>query len=392
MGHKVTVNLPDIGEGVVEGEVVEWFKEVGDSVEQDEPVVVVMTDKATVELPSPNPGFLTRRYFEVGGIALLDQPLYEIETLEEVSEVPKVKEEAVKVEKEIESLKKEAKKVLATPAVRALAKQLGVDLSEISPNGGQVTAEDVRKFVAKSQGASESKGLLQNFSDDIEEPLAGIKGLMAETMKNSNQMIPHFSFFERLDVTNLKLIKGEMKKRFSDKEINVTYMPFFIRALSLALKEIPYANASIDMDAKKIVLHQRHNIGVAMDTPSGLIVPVLKGVEKMNLDQIIEAFDQLKIKARTGKLTSDDMKEGTISMTNFGTLGGIAGTPIILYPQVAIVGLGKIEPQAVVVDGKIEIRERQMICWSFDHRIIDGAIAAQLSSKYIALLQNPEML
>ena len=373
MGKILTVNLPDIGEGVVEGEVIEWLKNEGDAVFQDEPVVVVMTDKATVELPTPYPGILKKRHFAKGEIAKVHHPLYDIESEGEVQANPEVKKQEAPLQELPKAAPKiETDKTLAAPAVRQLAKQLGVDLSKVTPTGkeGQATVEDVKNALSIKPSYE-----VIGFEDDKIEPLSGIKALMADAMTRSHQVIPHFSYFEQLDVTNLKKRKESHSKK-------TTLMPFYIHALSEGLKQFPIVNSSLDDAKRRILFHQRQNIGIAMDTPYGLIVPVLKGVEKMSLDQIIDAYDILKQKAKAGQLASSDMKEATITITNFGTLGGFAGTPIIPHPNVAILGLGKIEPVAAVVDGVIVPKEKQMICWSFDHRLIDGAIAAKLSSTF----------
>lgn len=384
----LTVLLPDIGEGVVEGEVIEWLKKEGDPVELDEAVIVVMTDKATVELPSPYKGILKKQYYAQGEIAEVHKPLYDVETTDSEQKVMKKHTETTSAQPQASEKAKSTEQVascdraLATPAVKQLAKQLGIDLASVTPTGsnGQVTVEDVKRLVGKPAEAC-PKVAFESFPDDIVEPISGIRSLMAEAMTLSHKTIPQFSYFEQLDVTNLK-----KKREEKQKEIKTTLMPFYIHALSKALKEIPLANSSYDASSKKIYKHTRQNIGIAMDTPYGLIVPVIKGVEKMSLDEIIVAFDQLKTKAKNGQLASQDMKDATITVTNFGTLGGFAGTPIIPVPNVTILGLGKIEAIPAVVDGAIAIREKQMICWSFDHRLIDGATAAKLSSMFTSLL------
>lgn len=371
MAKILTVNLPDIGEGVVEGEVIEWLKKEGDLVEQDEPVVVVMTDKATVELPTPYAGILKKHHFAKGEIALVHRPLYDVESEDDQIHV-KTTHAPIEKKEEVKPIPKaETGKALATPAVRQLAKQMGIDLSQVTPTGkeGQVTVDDLMK----------PRYPYEPFQDDLIEPMSGIRALMADAMTASHELIPHFSYFEQLDVTSLKKKKESYKTK-------VTLMPFYIYALSQSLKTVPLANSSYNHVERKIYQHQRHNIGIAMDTPYGLIVPVLKGVEKMSLDQVVEAYEVLKSRAKSGQLTSSDMKEATITITNFGTLGGFAGTPIIPLPNVAILGLGKIEAVPSVVGGKIEPREKQMICWSFDHRLIDGAMAAKLSSLFTSLL------
>ncbi len=388
MNKRFTVNLPDIGEGVVEGEVVEWLKELGDDLAQDEPVVVVMTDKATVELPAPHPGKLAKRYFDVGELALLDKPLYDIEVEGEVE--GEVEESApIEEEKPVEVVapkketpKVEGDKVLAAPATRQLAKQLGVNLSGCTASGldGEVTVEDVKRVYAPTKSEAIP---IHHFDDDETVPLVGVQRLMADAMERSRKEIPHFSFFERLDVEELWERKEQMKAQFAAKGVKLTLMPFYIEALSKALEKVPLANASLDRANRQVIIHKRHNIGIAMNSGHGLIVPVLKGVERMGFEELVIAFDQLKKRALASQLTSTDMKEGTISITNFGTLGGIGGTPVIPLPQTAIVGLGKIEKAAAVVDDQIAIRREQLICYSFDHRLIDGAAAATLSNAFV---------
>lgn len=388
MGKHVTVNLPDIGEGVVEGEVVEWLKKVGDRLGQDEPVVVVMTDKATVELPAPYPGILAKQYFQVGELAILDRPLYDIEVEGEVEIQHHHEEKKFEAPVEVVKERKEScDKALASPAVRQLAKQLGVDLAACTATGphGEVTKEDV-KALYTPKGVSQELPPLLRLSDDIEEPLVGVQRLMAEAMRVSHQEIPHFTLFDRIDVEALTAKKDEMKDHYAKKGVRLTLMPFYLYALSKAISAVPYANATLDMVNRRILTHQKHNIGIAMNAGHGLIVPVLKGVEKMDFDQLVTAYEELKKRALESRLSSSDMKEGTISLTNFGTLGGLAGTPIIPFSQTAIMGLGKIEKEPVVVGDRIEIHGRQMVCCSFDHRIVDGAAAASFVSAFIQSL------
>lgn len=321
----------------------------------------------------------------------MDQPLYDIMVEGEEEVAPDKVQEVVK-SKDLSQIApviptKRGDKVLATPAVRQLAKQLDVNLEDVTPTGKQseVTASDVKRRVLGTSVPEEDVLPFWRFDDDEIEPLVGVKNLMAETMRQSNRMIPHFTFFDEVDVEALSAFKKEY-------EIKVTYMPFYIRALSLALQQLPYANASLDINNKQIILHKRHNIGLAMNTPQGLLVPVLKDVQSMSFKELVKNFEDLKKRALEGALTPNDMKEGTISLTNFGTLGGIGGTPVIPYPQTAIAGLGRIEKKAVVVEDQIEVRRRQMVCWSFDHRLIDGAGAATLSSTFIKLLEDPDQL
>lgn len=351
MSDIFTVNLPDIGEGVVEGEVIQWLKNIGDSIQQDEAVVIVMTDKATVELPSPKPGKLSKQYFQPGEKAVLHKPLYDIE------------------------LSVETKKVLATPSTRKLARELGVDINQVTGTGkdGQITPEDLKPT--------------QNVN---EIPLIGIHKLMAERMSASKTTIPHFSYFEEVDATKLVQVRNNLKSELESQNIHVTYLPFFIKALSQTIEKFPILNSTVDMTSKKIILHPSHNIGIAMSTDLGLIVPVIKNVQDMSLEQVIKAFEGLKTKAATNKLQPNDMKEATITISNFGAFGngGLWATPIINIPEVAILAVNKIQKRPHVKGDQLVVCDMVNLSWSFDHRIIDGDKASQISRHLASVISE----
>lgn len=404
MKHSFTVTLPDIGEGVVEGEVIEWLKQVGDELMQDEPVVIVMTDKATVELPTPYPGKLIKQYYKPGEIAIKGKPLYDVEVEESIS-TPKKNQATIKsappvlapmVDKSSPKLVEPCseKKSLAIPAVRKLARDLGIDLNQISGSGsaGQITYEDIKKHISISHTKSESAIL--SLPDDIMEPLMGIRQSMAQRMALSKQNIPHFSYFEQVEATRLIKLRSKVKEEAARENIQVTYMPFFIKALSLSLKQYPLLNSSVDMENHTIKIHQAHNIGIAMSTKLGLIVAVLKNVEKMSLAEIIRSYENLKDRAAHHKLTPSDMKDSTITISNFGVLGGggLWATPIINYPEVSILALSKIQKQPIAKNGNLEVRDLLNLSWSFDHRIIDGDLASTFSHYFATLIQNPAPL
>lgn len=396
-----TFCLPDIGEGVVEGEVVEWLKNVGDTVRQDEPVVVVMTDKATVELPAPYPGKILKQYYKPGEIAYKDKPLYDIlvegdfsapveerkddlppkETSKRLQQSTELKEKSVTVKSE---------KGKAIPKVRHEAKEWEIDLNKISGSGpdGRVMESDLHHAVAKR----EASFVQLTLAGDEAEQLVGIRGLMARKMQERH--IPQFSYFEQVDATRLIQLRNNIKDKAAKDGISLSYMPFFIRVLSQAIKRFPHINASIDMQAGKVVFHKQQNVGIAMATPQGLIVPVLKGVETMNLIEVIHAYEELKHKATSGKLTSGDMKEATVTISNFGVLGGegVWATPMITEPEVAILAVAKIRKMPIVKDDQVVVREMLPLSWSFDHRLIDGELAAQISGYYCSLLKNPALI
>ena len=377
-----TVTLPDIGEGVVEGEVVEWLKEVGDALEQDEPVVVVMTDKATVELPAPHPGTLSKRHVEAGETAIKDKPLYDIELEAELEskpekEVPKV----VPLKKQERRTQPRGAKALATPPVRKLAKELGIDLSQVTGSGkdGRVLAEDLKQSVPA----------VERRDDDEEVAWIGVRGMMAKKMSESKKVIPHFSYFEKVDAGRLLKLHANVKKEGDKEGIRVTYMPYFIRALSLTIHEFPELNSSLD--GQTLLLHKHHNIGIAMSTEQGLIVPVLKDVEGMTFEEVIRNYETFKTKSA---FEPSDMKGSTITISNIGVFGngGVWATPIINPPEVAILAVNRIQKQPVVRKGGVEVADLLDLSWSFDHRVIDGSLASKISHHFSKLIENPAHL
>lgn len=343
--------MPDIGEGVVEGEVVSWLKKVGDPVKKDEPVLVLMTDKATVELPTPHAGILEKIYYKPGEIAKKGLPLFDIATTLE--------------------------KPQASPAVRKQAKDLGIPLSTVQGSGpeGRILQKD-----------------LQQESEDT--PLTGIRRLMAKKMEESHAHIPPFSYFEPADATRLVQLKEKMQPEALKENLKLTFMPYFIKALSLTLAKHPLANSTLDEEKLSIKEHPSHHIGIAMKTPLGLIVPVIKDVDKMTLVDIIKAYDALKQKAVNNQLLPSDMKGATITITNFGALsqGADYATPIINYPEVAILGLAHIHKEPVVRSDALAIAEILHCSWSFDHRVIDGDAASAISLTFVKLIENPASL
>lgn len=425
MGKIFTVLFPDIGEGVVEGEVIEWRKNVGDLLKQDEPVVLVMTDKATVELPAPFPGTLAKQYYAPGNLAIKDKPLYDIDLgvesedallpqmesksphglITEKETTPPLKPAQVEKEsspsvltqsKEVGKGAESSEKQPAIPKVRRLAKQLGIPLDEIkgSGKGGRITPEDLGGHRAQEALQAPLEVPLWNLPGDQELPVIGVKALMAKRMTLSKSQIPHFSYFELADATRLVQLKNNLKSRAVDEGLHLTYMPFILRAISLCIRKHPLLNSSYDKEHSKVILHQKHNIGIAMATSLGLIVPVLKGIEAMTIEQLVRAYENLMQRAQNGKLLSSDMKEATFTISNFGSKSshGLWATPIINYPEAAILATGRIHPHPLIKNGEVVIRDVIHLSWSFDHRIIDGDAAAQISQTLCGLLENPAAL
>jgi pyruvate dehydrogenase E2 component (dihydrolipoamide acetyltransferase) len=381
-----TFNMPDIGEGVVEGEVVSWLKKEGDSLKKDEPVLILMTDKATVELPTPHPGILKKLYYQPGQIAQKDHPLFDVE----VEDVLPKKQEAKQEEAVPQTVKKgvvASAKVQAAPPVRKLAKDLGISLEGIQGSGqkGRILKGDLMQRGANSQTP------LWHLSGDSETPLIGIKNLMAKKMSESHAVIPPFSYFGKADATRLLQMQEKMGQEALKQGVKLTLTPFFVRALSLVLKEFPSANSSLDTQTNHLIIHAQHNMGIAMTTPLGLIVPVLKGVEKLPLPELVLAFEALKEKAKTNHLAPSDMKEATITLSNVGALpgGGTYATPVINPPEAAILALARIQKEPAAFHDEVVLRDVLYCSWSFDHRIIDGDMASRISAAFNKLIENP---
>lgn len=389
-----TVLFPDIGEGVVEGEIVEWLKQEGDAVKKNEPVLIAMTDKATVELPSPYEGTIVKHHYQVGQTAKKNTPLYDVQLSSSTTPLnPETNTATTTTEYPPTSntpasppISKRHDHALAIPHVRHLAHDLNIDIDTITGTGkdGRVTAEDLKKHVESSYVAAVASQSLKN---DEKRPLAGIRGAMARRMDALR--LPQFSYFEQVDATHLIQLQHHIKQEAAHEGIHLSYMPFFIRALSLTIEMYPEINSSIDMQQNMLTLHQHRNIGIAIATPQGLIVPVIKEVEKMTFEQIIKSYETLKAKTLEGKLAPEELKGGTITISNFGILGeGMWATPMVMPPEVAILGIAKIRKGVVPKGDQSVVKDILPLSWSFDHRVIDGQQAAAISHSYCLLLRD----
>lgn len=394
-----TVNLPDIGEGVVEGEVIQWLKKEGDPVGQDEPVVIVMTDKATVELPSPYPGSFAKRHVKEGDIAIKGRPLYSLEVeayhsiAEKIPSITSEKEFAHKTPVDRLNLSNEG--VLATPPTRHLAKELRVSIEEVSGSGkdGRVTEEDIILHHAGVHfGRMAGKTAPLHLPDDEEMPMIGRRHLIAEKMLESKHAAAEYSYFDKLDATRLVKLRDNIKNEARKYGFRVTYMPFIIKALSKTIEAYPLINGSVDLEHRQLLIHKHHDIGIAINHADGLMVSVLRNVQQMSLHEVIKEYDLLLRRVEEGKIAREELVSSTITVTNFGTLGGLWATPIINYPEIAILGIAKIRKQPAVREDAVVVREMMNLSWTFDHRAIDGGLAAKVSNKFISLLENPASL
>ncbi|MBS3145463.1 2-oxo acid dehydrogenase subunit E2 [Candidatus Woesearchaeota archaeon] len=403
--------FPDVGEGITEGEIVKWIVKEGDMVELDQIIAKVETDKAVVDVPSPKAGTILKINFKEGETIKVGEVLVVIG--EKGEKVSKAKEKVKGKKKDAGSVvgfleeapeempkaaKKEITGILATPNVRKLAKDLNVDLNKVSGSGpnGRVTKDDVEKASKGEVKVSKAPGLIVQKKYDMfghtqRVPLKGIRKTVARNMRNSLDNAAHVAHMDEADVTHLWDVRQKEKEKMKNKGIKLTFLPFLIKAVIAALKEHPYVNASIENE--EIVLKQYYNIGIAVDIPDGLVVPVIKGADQKTVQQIAKEIEELAKKARERTLDLMDMKGGTFTITNVGSIGGIFSTPIINYPEAAILAPGRIYDKVAKSDkAGIIVKKVMPLSLSFDHRILDGAEAARFVNKIKEMLENPDFL
>lgn len=444
------IALPELGEGVTEGELVKWMVKVGDSIKQDQTIAEMMTDKATVEVPSPTAGKVTALKAKEGDVITVGQVLITIEasggaataspaqgasSAKPATAQPAAMANAT-VTHQVQGSAKPATpemsagsasggmnihppvadaKVLATPATRRLAREMGVDINALTGSGiaGRVTREDVSKngagatkAGAPSYQAPASGGTPQmprpsynGPAGAAEErvPLRGIRKKIAENLQMAKQIIPHVTLMDEANITKLVALREEVKAAAEKAGVKVTYLPFVMKAMIATIREYPAFNASIDDAAGEIVYKKYFNIGFAADTPNGLVVPVIKNADQKSIIQLSKEINELAKKARDGKLTMDEMKGATITITNIGSIGSTYATPIINHPEVAIIGMYKIQDKPIITKGEngeleLDVAKVMNYTCTADHRLLDGAMIANFLKNMIARLENPGVL
>jgi len=407
--------LPDIGEGIVECELVEWRIKEGDFINEDQSVADVSTDKALVEITAMHTGRVNKLYYQQGDIAKVHTPLFSIDIEGEsdsdsdsesesgagIHIAESEKNTAVDVTKNADESALNPEKVkiqnnaLATPAVRRIARENNLDLSLVPSSGkdGRVLKDDVLNYLsadAVSTKAVVNTPSLEVTQLDYIEPIKGIKAIMAAAMSESVATIPHFTYADEVNMSELIALRTELKERYAKQGIRLTMMPFFIKALSLSLKQFPILNSQVNEDCTELKYLASHNIGMAVDSPSGLLVPNIKNVQDLSIVEIAEHSNRLTEQARAGRISPNDLKGGTITISNVGAIGGTIATPIISKPQVAIVALGRVQTlPRFDVEGNVSAQKIMTISWSGDHRVIDGATMAHFSNTWKAFLENP---
>jgi pyruvate dehydrogenase E2 component (dihydrolipoamide acetyltransferase) len=437
--------LPDIGEGVVEGEIVKWHVKPGDTVGEDQPMVEVMTDKATVVIPSPRAGKVLETRGKEGDIAKVGgvlvvieegggaqkaappqqkappsppppkeapraaaQPAHEARAESGGARAPAAAPQRRAEEEAPVAKQNGGRAVLAAPATRRLARELGVDLSRLDGSGpaGRVTSEDVRRAAqapeprreeprAEARGPSPAVKVPSAADKSLEErvPVRGLRKRIWENMARSKQHAAHFTFVEECDCGKLVELRDRFNAQLKDGEQKLTYLPFIVKAVVSALKQFPDLNGHVDEQAMEHIRRRDYHIGVAAATERGLIVPVVRNVDRRSILDLANEIKRLGDLAREGRLGAEDLGGSTFTITSLGKDGGIFATPIINYPEVAIMGVHKMAKKPVVAeDDSITIRPMMNLSLSFDHRLIDGHVGAAFTYAVIRLLQNPDRL
>ncbi len=400
------IKMPDVGEGVAEAELVEWHVKAGDPVREDMVIAAVMTDKATVEIPSPVSGTVTWLAGEIGDRIAVKAPLVRIETASgareaELETVPQpqpaepVKAEAPKpVPKAPAPAVQPTEKPLAAPSVRLFARESGVDLRQVQGTGpaGRILREDIEQFLNQGLAPAPARTGLAKKTTTEEIKLTGLRRRIAEKMVLSTSRIPHITYVEEVDMTALEELRATMNADRKAEHPKLTVLPFLMRALVKAISDQPDVNATFDDDAGIITRHSAVHIGIATQTPAGLTVPVVRHAEARGIFDCAVEMSRLAEAARSGTATRDELSGSTITISSLGALGGIVSTPVINHPEVAIIGVNKIATRPVWDGAQFVPRKMMNLSSSFDHRIIDGWDAATFVQRIRTLLETPALI
>ena len=394
--------FPDIGEGITEGEIVRWTVQEGDEVKVDQTLGEIETDKAVVEMPSPFAGTVLKLHFKPKDIIKVGQVLVTIgekgePVVEAPAGIPVPKEAGAPAAVRTAALPAAPPgESLATPKVRALAREMGIDLTLVQGTGAgsRITEDDVRE--AKERAAAAEKKPEFRIKPKFDfygalkyVPLRGVRRATARRLTESIRKAVHVTHFDEADASVLIALRDKMKGEAEARGTKLTYLPFIVKALVEALKLHPMLNATVDEESEEIIVKKYYNIGIAVDVPDGLIVPVVKGADMKTVFEIAEDIGNLARAARARTLDLADLKGGTFSITNVGAIGGDAATPIINYPEVAILATMRIGKRVRAENGAVIVKTTLPLCLSFDHRVVDGAEAARFSRDLVKLLESP---
>ncbi|HEU0036733.1 MAG TPA: dihydrolipoamide acetyltransferase family protein [Kofleriaceae bacterium] len=420
--------MPDIGEGVVEGEIVAWRVKVGDKVKLDQPIVEVMTDKATVELPSPRAGTIAKINYKDGDICPVGKVLVVIDEEggaataspppahgkrenghgkpAEPARAPQAHAQTAAPSAgggiQVVDATENRTRVLATPATRRLARQLGVEIGRVPATGkhGRVTSDDVKRFQGNGSAAPAAQGARAGYApiaiakpaagyEEERVPLRGMRKRIAESMARSKSTAAHFTYVEEIDMTELVAVRDRARSRAAERGVKLNYLPFIVKAVVSGLKKWPQLNASLDETTQEIVRKKYYHVGIAAQGPQGLVVTVVRDADKRSIFDLSREIDRLGEAVRTNTATREELTGSTFTISSLGKLGGVLATPIINFPEVAILGVHKIEERPAVRNGQIVARHLMNLSISVDHRLADGWDGAMFLQDVKSLLEDP---
>jgi len=419
-------NFPDIGEGLDEGTILQWYVVKGQQIKSGDPLLKMETDKVVTDIPSPKTGTLTMLYGKIGEVINVGNPLVEIEiegiageaaveeqkkpSFEAVEEegagvvgtleiagnnayLPSSNEGADAQQKEIVKVDK---KVLATPVARAYAKEFNIDINKVigTGPGGRVMTEDIKKYFESSKRIEDNAHVVSQLPSDriTYKPLSQIRKTIAKNMTTSKHTAVHMTVHEEVEITELMRVRDKFKKQFADKDIKLSYLPFILKALALSLKKHPSLNAELDLEGNRMVYKNYFNIGIAVDTEEGLVVPVIRDVDQLTITELAIKVNEIAEKARTRQLSLNDMKDGTFTVTNYGSIGGLFAVPVINYPQAAILGIGRLIEKPIFKGTEVVKGSFFPLSLSVDHRIVDGGETTRFMNTFMAYLNEPVLM
>jgi pyruvate dehydrogenase E2 component (dihydrolipoamide acetyltransferase) len=413
--------LPELGEGVVEGEIVQWLVKPGDVVAEDQSVVEVMTDKATVSVPTPKAGKVLKTFGAVGDLAKVHELLVLLETDVGAGESAAAAPAAAAAEGGAPAaapaaaapaspamaaeggngIERAGRRILATPVTRRMAAQHGLDLATVAGSGpqGRVTKDDVLRHVEAAAAvntvvrAAAPAPVVAEAAGDTRLPVRGLRRKIAENLVRSKHSAPHYHFVEEVDVTRLVAVRDEVNAQLAASGEKLSFLPFLVKAVIAALRKNPRCNAVMDEAANELVLRGEYNIGIAVATDDGLVVPVIRNADRLTMREIAREIARLSEAARGRRLAQADVGGGTFTITSLGAMGGLLATPILNHPEVAIMGVHRMQKRPVVAaDGSIVVRDMMNLSFGFDHRNVDGAEGARFAYDVIAYVAEPSLL
>jgi 2-oxoisovalerate dehydrogenase E2 component (dihydrolipoyl transacylase) len=396
--------LPELGEGVYEAELIRWLVQPGETVKRGQPLLEVMTDKATMEVPAPFAGKITAVSGEPGAKLIVGQKILAFQpgvgqgdsgpAANQRSTVAAVEKQAPAAVA-VNGSSNGGPMIVAAPSIRHLARKLNIDLARVRGSGpaGRILLDDIAPLISPERGAPKPR--VPESTKDFGRPgtrikLQGVRRKIAEHLVDAKRRIPHYSYVDECDVSELVRLRNGLRDSCAQNGIKLTYLPFFVKAVAEALKEIPLLNSSLDEESGEIILHDKYHIGIAVATPNGLIVPVIRDVDKKDLFTIAAEVERLGTEGKAGRSKREDLRGSTFTVTSIGGVGGLISTPIINHPEVGIMGVGKVIRRPIYdADGHIKPADLVYLSFSFDHRVLDGAVGAAFGNAVKRHVEHP---